>query len=738
MRVTEPSRSGRRDLTAALLWDVEVLSRSKSKGAQMFARAMNLLIPEVPKEPEGKDALVDAVCGLAMEFDGNRDGARQVYERIAKGGYGDGLDSLTRLLGLALLAWSDPPEVSRVISLAEKTLGKIRNPVLKAMYRAKLSVFATNSGNPELALQLLKRACEAAPESQPILKWRLHFELARAQGNNRFEQRPNGYDQQYEFSSIRLLAGSSARKALVEAVQENAKSPWTRTLHFGSTSSDTSAIAVMQAEWAGASWMLDDLRLQAASHLFILGGKSSEEWVNAAAQWSIGGGSQLSRVLDYAERRFNQNSFNDFFSKILRKGDRLKSKDRLVEILLEFWDLLSEQDAIDILDRFKPVGSAWSAEKIRALWGVLAALVPGPWAERFSELESRDQIALLQHMPVGVIKKLTVETRATLAQRWFDQFESESKDLKDVPWATAAVLAFNEHRPEFRRQLVEMMKSAPALDRILMVGLIPELKDELELQRAVVEVWDTVHTIAETARSGTVSFGGVSPILRLAIGLSHLKPTNSTKRIVNGLVKLAQDNSLFAEIRSDVLIALLRLARTHGPDINAASLRNLTPSNVSADFDASEDEFVTNLGCLVAINSDFADDSPEKLFALCRNADPRVRQMAVEVAGDILLINDDRLLEGTILSSLFDPAHTVVCAGLKVIEQMANRIVWTRDPFVDRAKDLYESENRMIRIGVYRAVDAIEKSGEHDVRLTEILELAKHDRSFRVRQAVLN
>lgn len=738
LKIAELPPSGRRDITAALLWDVPTLQRSKSKGARMFMMAMNFHIMDAPQHPEGRDALIDAVCGLDKEFAGNNTEAREVYEQIVQGGYGTSVEPLTRLLGLALLAWSNPPNLPQAINRAEQALNNVKKPVLRAMYLAKLSVFASNGGERLLASQLLAKACEEVPENRPILKWRIHSEATRGMGINQFGQRPKGNDPLAEFGTIRLLAGGAASKALVEAAEEKAKSPWTRSLHFGMTSADSSIAAVMQAEWAGASWILEELRLQSASAVFLLGGRSSEEWVNASASWSIGGGSQLPRMLDYAERHFSKNSFNSFYHTILRQGDRLRGEDRLIEILLVFWDLLSAEDAIDILNRFEPIGGGWTIDNIRALWGVLAAIVPNEWAVKFLGLEPHDQIAMLRFIPDGAIAKLPINARELLVQRWFDLHGSSSDNPNDMSWSTAAALAFSEQRQEVRTRLVQILESAPALDRLQVAGMIPTIKDGLRLQQAIEEVWSAVLINAEKARSGTMAMGGVSLIQRLSTGLSHLDPSSATKPIVHGLVELAQDQKLFAELRSEALMALLRIGRIHGGDINGDSLRILANSNQAHLFDATETEFISDLGRLVAIVSADNSDSPADLFALCRNPDPRVRQLAVEAAGELLQTRDDRLLEGTILSSLFDPSHIVVRAGLQVVEHFANRIAWSRDPLINRARDLYESENRTIRIAVYRAADALEKSGTHDARISGILELAKIDRSFRVRQAVKN
>jgi hypothetical protein len=233
---------------------------------------------------------------------------------------------------------------------------------------------------------------------------------------------------------------------------------------------------VQQAEWSGASWLLPQLRVQAAAQIFITGGRSTNEWEYATAMWILGGGRQLSTVLDYAEAHFDASSASTLFTEHLRDGRRLDDPPRYVDVLRTLWDLLSAPQAEALLDRIDlDVTPAPTRDDARDLWCVFGALVPAAWSEHFLRLSQEEQAALLPHVPTGVLARLPRAAGNAMADLWLrlaQQPESEA----DIPWDVGAAFALREHRLPARRRLLTQLAAAPPIDVLRLATQLSELQ----------------------------------------------------------------------------------------------------------------------------------------------------------------------------------------------------------------------------------------------------------------------
>lgn len=728
---------GRRDLRAAIQWDVPALRASRHPSAGLFLNAMAFHVPDVHSEPAGEDSLIDAVVGLAKEFSGDREGARAVYQIMQAADYRD-VSDLAHLLAAALLAWTAPDDARKLLEDAAGAITGAHGATFRANYLLKLAGFALNLGDRQLARSMVERARTETITSSPRLHWRTEVLLAWLDGRMLMQRAPRELDRFADFPWISADATRAARKALVQTAEDLASNPWARTIRFGLTPVDSSTATAIQAEWAGALWLLPALRLQNAAQILVQGGRAHSEWVECAADWVLGGGQQLNKVLDHLEAHFEVGSVTLLLTDRLRHGARLDDPKRIASVLAELWDLLSPEEAdayLDLLD--PPAENVLFANDVRNVWGLIGAIIPDGWSRRFLDLDRSQQLALLPHLSMDTVPRLPREARTTLVNLFLQAVSPDAATAPyGAPWALgAALLGAIRNRDEVGR-LVDRLAAAPEGDRLAMAAYLPIHAEALHVGAAIDAGREALGARADAARKGEMSVGGTSPANALALGLRIYPHHPDATDILRELVAVAADPEVLLDVRVEALHGLRYVAPSFGQLIDPSPLRELRFSR-RTDFGLTSmaPDVAQALATCVTLVADSSPFEPGLLASLVRANDERIREIAVDTAGDLLSAGPKELIEATLLGALYDPSRNVVIAALRSMERADVGSSAFVGPLTQRVVSLFHDGTRAVRSRIAHLVSVTYVDTGVGPDAQALLGAARADRSWRVRQA---
>ena len=744
-------------LRAALIYDVPTLRGSESGGAIAFLEILDLRTHRA--ENSAEDPLGIAANGLYEVFSGRAEKGMQRFRELIDVSDDQAEAQLVRLLGLALSAWNDPNDLRRLDEAATEVRSH-EDAHLVAMYLMKLAGFAYEGAHRSLARELVTEAADRLPDGHQRLAWRLANLAARWEGVLLLDEAPPEREALADFPWIEDHAAGSAHDALVKEAERRSESPWGRTMYFGMTPLDGATASLLQAEWAGAWWMLSRLRVQHASTALIQGARDTGEWERAAANWILGSGSRIQQVLDSIEPKFGPKSASVLIHDHLLDGRRLDRNDRYYETLMAVWDLLEEDVAAEVLrDSAPPAGDPYDRQRLQSLWAVLGAILPELWAERLGQLEPAQQAAVLPSLAPGLLARLPTSAVMILANRCIqvlDSVRDQGDSNDDSPalasegtefYEAAAVLLESEVvSADDRNELVRAISTAPEHQQLELVLRLPQLGSLWDVGTLIYQALEWVRLHAGGAREGTYSMFRRSPVVIAAQASSIFPDLAGSAELAAEIVDLAYDQQLIGDFRSDVLQGLYYLAEDHKFDdlIVGRATGLIIFQDSPFDDAAQEPAFQQGLfdGALFMASS--GRKGLASVLANTREVDPRVRVLAIRAIGNVLCLREDEAQEATLLlwnsiaGSLFDPEASVVRQGVHQLLS-SNAIPRVLGGLVaQRLVRLFADSGRSVRALVGAAAahlvrTSVLESPELEVLLTQ----AAQDRSWLVRDAVL-
>lgn len=736
------------DVRAALLFDRPVLRSSESEGAKAFLQILDLHWPRTDEGNLRESILGRAALGLKEVFSDAVAAGRDHFSVLAEANGDDEQSVLAHLLGSALLIWSmESTNNSEEIAKATSEVLEHQDTHLAGLYLLKLAGFALDSGHRDQAAELLNLTLETIPADRDRLRWRLEQFSAWLRGGVRFAPAPEQVDPLADFPWIEDSAAALGLRSLTKLAEQKVEDPWRRTMHFGLTQVDSVTAAVLQAEWAGALWLLPRLRLQQASTTLLIGGRSTEEWERAAANWVLGGGTHLREVLRTVEPHFEASSARRLIDQHMAGGLRLRRPERYIDLLLSMWDLLDAELAQSLLEGLRPsAGAPGHRDDVNALWTVLGALVPEVWTEQLARLAPEEQSALLPHLTLGLLQRVPDRALYMLTERCAEDIRlaadtGESPQADPYRAASKLLRVVGADRAA-ESPLLPLLREAPEGFRPDLVSDLPELGDAFGVADLLAMALRDLQGEAEKVSRGTYSMYARPPVdvaAHLAIAFSD-EPT--AQRIVETVAELAGDSTLMVEFRIEALRALYRLALSHSFDELIA--RYGGAQEFKRDPFRSEDD-VAFQRALWNTSSFIASPSGTKLpvaMSESRDEDPRVRRIAVHGIGDDL----DRVAQvdgidvllcwSAVVGAMFDPAPSVVTLSLDLIAKAGRVPDELAQVVSDRLALLFRQADRDVRSSVVRVCSRLAVGGEASDEIVAILERARHDRSWLVRDAL--
>jgi hypothetical protein len=723
-------------LRAALLGDIPTLRESGARPARRFADTLSLWLRPEEDEVPPDSPLEAAAIGLAAELTGDQSSATARYGELARWEDSDPeTQRLTRMLGAALLAWAEAPS-DEVVQRIEAAAGLAdgADGELRSLYLTKLAAFALDKGHRELGLRLLRRAVTAA-EGYPVLQWRVRDVLRQLTGPvTRRDPKPTGEEPLHGWRWIVGMLADAGRKALVQSVIQNARSPWAQSWRFGHTETDEANAAALQAAWGGALWLLPAARLQAGAQLLAGGATSPDGVAYGLALWALGEGASLRAVAEAVELGFDKDSAHAVFETHLVKGRALRRPRAYVELALALWDLLPDESARSFLQSTTPTGGDHPEHKEeRTLFAVLSLRSPTSWAARYWELPHRAKNALVDAFGFSTARRLPSDVKSDVAERTMSFLETGNSADEDV-WLTALATGGSG-----ATRLLELLEYAPATVRVGVAVRELDLRPYLNLTAAIDELASAVARALEEGRRGTVSFPQVDTIHRLGLALSISEaPAEATEL----LVRLATDDEQPAELRLRGLQALSVAAGT--PSLQPSDAHRVATTRLrirEPEHPGSPPQNLLRIHQLLVASAaapslmDYGE-----LIGLSRDADSRVRQVAVRVAarlpstpaGDPVIRS---LGDVVIYAGLFDSEQLVAIESVAAVGR-GWPLQGVDSPAVTRRLEtMFERSPRRVRLEICTAAGELARRNSESSGWSALLRRAEVDRSWLVRDA---
>jgi hypothetical protein len=706
-----------RVILAALLWDRPTLVRTDRADAQAFLDALGPTTAHEPKEaPHTPVGL--AAEGIRLERAGSSSEALALYQQLAS------KEGLPSLLGRCLMMWSAEVADNTVFEQIEPFIEAVagENRELHARFLLKLATYALDKQLETQFARWLKAASQLAPSGSHLKRaisvvcsnlldqhptqdfWRVPAEVD-----------PIGYEW------IDELALGSARAELANLLKSRSRSPWTSSLHFGSTNLDTLMAADRQATWAGALWMRDSIRAQLAAQILTSSDHDGDQAFYGVAMWLLSGSPNIASVIDLAERKFSGDAADRLIS-LLEGWMSIGRVRRYVmpDAVAALCDLLSPPVIDRLLEKLPPpVAENASSDDIRLFWGTAALVAPESWRRRFSALSDAQKVSLLRSLRIKTLLALPPEERRRLSV-----VITASPPESEVEQAIGALLSLWDEtgKDRVRGRSPNFIVEIAGRDSSLLTAH-DLLEAEIGLRRAL---QDTV----SAARKGHMSFGGRTIPQSLAI-LAWSRRTLESETI-EMLMALASDGSLPGELRLDALVSLSSCAQLNLLSREQLDSLTIEPQRDPSWFESIGDELLRAAQLMVRA-AVLTEDEEIAVLTLSRNSDARVREMICRATGKFLSSRTSVTIESALLAALYDPEEAVLVAALNATAEA--RFTKVSDEVINtRLGELYGRSGRRVRAAVTRAAKARFSRG-HSAKLGEVIAVAGRDRSWVVRQA---
>jgi hypothetical protein len=712
------------DIRAALLCDIPKLWQS-TPGAKAFVDMMSLRpLREQPDDAAG-EPLMRAALGLQAELNGSIDEASGHYRSLLELGSGE------RLLGLALLAWMPSENPEHALEAARAAADGVADSQLRVHYMCKLMTFALDRGLRSLGetyYDIALQHADATPGLRDVLDT-VGFNIFRRPITSGPPYTPR--DDLVDLPWIRERLESANRHSLVEVVKGLAASPWTYRIRFGSDLPEAQA-AEMQAAWAGAIWLFAETRSTIGAQMLTrVHQLNPSQCSYALSMWVLGGGDDISDVVNLVEPRMSANGADELLQGHLLEGRRIGAERSYLQAALALWDVVSDELAAHMIAGL-PVapGEHPEADRSRDLFNLLGLRAPEAWIESLSQKPGDVQAGLLTQIQPLVTSLVSQEVTISLAPRLIDAWR---QDPRAINAATASVVIVERLQdPTLSAQVDDLISSAPPEVRVIVYDRTKSLR-MLPNAADVVALIGHVESANAQALLGSVGIGGYN--VRALLGRALTVMPDAPERGLEILFSTARDVRLPADFRYDAVESLRAIARTRPLPADAIAdipawqptlIPSFFPNVTPALFNAA----ILTLRSEVGIEDHLAD-----LAVLLRDTDPRIRHTAAAALGP--LISRNRVfVSSLIVSALFDPTDAVVLEALSSVRAGAMLDPVTLPVVQSRLAALYSTGSRDVRLGVVTtARDLLRR--DPTLPLQAIITQAAIDRSWRVRFALL-
>jgi hypothetical protein len=601
----------------------------------------------------------------------------------------------------------------------------------------KLLTLSLDAGDRDVARACYDHALAVVPSSRPGLRTRI-----AAVGLSEFRLRPpEQQDSEIayaepltEFPWIVSLAHKGETSVLLDSATSLITGAWSYRLHFGRPLIEDLRAAERQATWAGAWWMVQDLRGTLAAAMVLEVSQPHISAPIAAALWILSMRSEIGEAIDYLEPHFADRDADTLWTSWLHFGRAIRSPFVRDDAVLASWDLLSPDVASEIMKNASgPALGQATRDTLRRAFVGLGVLSPENWDDIFSQLDDRTQeVVALDAAPVLIRKsplRLSSALRSTivrLARSW-----SEADGPRPEVRVVIELLRSVEGMTMVERLAYtdRLLQHAPARDVVLLAATDRSIVPTEVLEAAVRILAEETSNSFEAALGGSASFGGVAPWSAYLVGLGLLGQLD--------LVNLASvytaigDSRIPPGIRMMVMTDLLRLASEYDlpmqpPDVPEAAQGSVHLSLADLVMGVGESGSFVAMARLLRLGILGIQNNVDDILAAMRNGDARIRELAVGLLSgrwQPLGVDITSLL---LLGALYDPEDSVVATAIDG---------WPSDVPIGsgaqiRLAELLDTGRRRVRVAIARMVDRRREFVSPDLRAA-----IGSDRSWYVRSS---
>lgn len=717
----------------AIIWDRPRLAASADSGASEFLRIMRL-DPDFDRVPDTRglaDAppLTIAADGIRLELNGDTAGATDRYNVLADGA------GLSGLLGKLLLAWmatSGEESFARVTTHLE---GMSVRPNIAARVHMKLMTWAKDRGWQGMAREEYLRALNhSRGELRTAIRSQGHWF-----GEHRVLTAQPLKSDLVLFPWILDRTGRAAEVALEDATKRLAESPWTTRWRFGGPDGAEIQSAELQAEWAGAHWLLPQLWRLHASLILNRTEDARTDVPRALTFWIKGNGANVERLVDRFEGLFKSDTASQILVEGLRLGSVLRGEAEWTRVCGALWDQIPQDlaekitQSMDLQEEWVRIRPNPTSEESLSLFAVLSLRCPEAWAERFMSLSPPLKNLVLRYMSRSVVEALPEEVLHAAAVAALS--ESKLADESDVWWTSRGwdavarlVLRLGDVNVRNAFELTVPDSAIPSV--VEEAGLLPPSRIVKYLDTLVRGLDQTL----EQLQRGVYAHGGTDPsvaAVRCMVATHQIHgvcldrilelATNSradTEQVRGALVALgmAVDAGL---IDADIVEPVLH-SRSH------TGRHSFWGEAVGARIELAE---------RAALSLRFSDKDLDQLVASTRDPDVRVRQIGMGAIVSLSAKRASAAFDACIVGALYDPEFSVQALGVRavthgsVLDPVVGRICWAR------LLEMWAEAHRVVRATI---ADGIARQRTGDDMIDELRSLAANDRSAMVRRALVD
>jgi hypothetical protein len=720
------------EIQAALVWDLPRLRASHTAGAAAFIEVLQLheagRATESAPSKAAQDPLGLAARALEAELNGDSEQATESYLALTTSA-----SLWPSLLGEFLLCWSNSESsADRYWALAQR-LTRLEDGI-HARLLWKLITWAIDRGYKEVIESLVLQLLSVVPAASWIAQ------VARTEAMNlgfgRVLPRPAPAEERADFENDSSLldytwitwpAADSARTALLSGFVTRARRAGSSTIYIGAPREDRVLAAHLQAEWAGALWLVRPLRQQLAAEILTSPSKDSERAAYACVMWVSGGGSDLRAVLDAAEVRFARDAANYVVKQVATAyrppffGDQ-----QLSETLLGLWDELSPEFAAELIQATEVSNGEHPNQGLgRRAFLSLGLRAPQAWVERYRSLpdEVRTAVALeLAYLDSSLVPDVMATELASPDMKALDP-GSEPDTLGAIALAT-----------RLDKSLARSLVAGAAPSVIARVAAVrPELVDEHNALRAARSIVAILNEQVDDAAKGRYGLGPYELFDDYGELLARLPAVD--KDLVRPIERLALTPGLPLEMRSGALRVAISLARHDMLSEHTADQLAGVSEYGQSLWNVVSPQLIRAQKLLLAVSFSKEVDrqSEAGLLVASRDPDPAVRNIPLLAIHYLDSAGGSRLLEGVWFAALYDSDSSVTRNALALLCEIDLEYLPAQDLVRDRLRELYATGTRDIRMAVAQAAKRMPGDG---LKGDDLLREARNDRSWLVRRLV--
>lgn len=709
-------------LEAALIWDLPALGKFGPK-TSLFRSTLQLHPGAVllPKRAPAGDELLGRAAELFREYATGETVSYHSFSTPAR-------ESALGLLFADLwLAWLDDSNADRRQAVVERISRGGFSSNLRARSYVKLATWAWNQGNRDEAVTHFESAVKLARgELRRLLNDQARFfGLRYTIGGGPFKED----DLLYPW--ITEAASSGALEGLYAPIKARARGARTRTRTLGGTDfpgqRDIDS-ALVQAEWAGAFWLLPQLyRTKAA---LILGETPvKSRLAEGLALWALGGGERPADLIDAYEADFGRGTADEILVENLSEGRRLSNEETWVSICGVLWDQVSDEVAGKLISRV-PLRDEYSANypsgvnvEALSLYAVLYLRNRNRWVQRFEELSLVLRGLTLRCMSPALVRLLPDKVaRNTLGSALSS--ESIEPQWREMGWDSIAAAVERLGAKKWKDRLIASIPGS-AIPHIAMryEGLLP---DDLIVSRFQ-DALSLLERVKADMDKGTYSMYATDPVVsavHLAMALNQPSEALVNLLIEQSIAERASTDQASMAVWG--LSALLRKGLTSADVLTRASTDR--PGSGPGLWDGPIEKRIEDARRAV-LRIRLGTDPASELVALSRDPAVRVRQIAVEAALELAEQDASDETDLIMMGSLYDPEESVqTLASRGVVQGLVGSPEWSSVAWA-RVVEMWPAAHRNVRVAVMAELGDNPFSSP---QAAELIELGKKDRSASV------